>query len=98
MAAVSENVHASWSGKGHELPTSKRVLSAERQLALVDRVIASEARAAELAAVTTLTPGEQLLVEQQLQAMRRSTAWRVGRVVTIPIRAGRKLLRRVSRS
>jgi hypothetical protein len=94
---MSESAEDSWAGHGVEIPTSDRVLSAERQLALVDRVLGLEAKLAEAAVVTTLTPTEQLRTEQQLATLRASLAWRVGRAATAPMRAGRSVFRRVTR-
>jgi hypothetical protein len=94
---VSEKPATTWSAKNVELPTSKRVLSAERQLALVDRVIGAEAHAAEVGAVSSLTQTEQLRAEQQLQRMRDSPEWRIGRLATMPARLARRVLRRVAR-
>jgi hypothetical protein len=75
-----------------EVPTTSEHLSAERQLALVDRLIGLEAENAELAVKVALTPSEQLRVEQQIARMRASFEWRVGRVVTAPFRAVRRWL------
>lgn len=76
-----------------EDPTKPEHLEAERQLALVDRLIGLEAENAELAVSTALTPSEQLRVEQQIGRMRNSLEWRVGRVLTAPVRAIRRLRR-----
>ena len=92
---VDKEASTSWSAPGVEIPVSKRLLSAERQLALVDRVIGLEARVAELGAVTTLTPTEQLRAEQQLSRLRDSPAWRIGRAATLPARAARRVAGRV---
>jgi hypothetical protein len=70
-----------------EVPTTPEHLAAERQLALVDRLIGLEAENAQLAVSTALAPSEQLRVEQQIARMRASFEWRVGRVVTAPFRA-----------
>lgn len=63
-----------------------RALSLEEQLELVDRVKSLEAEVAQLRAVGPLTPTEQLDARQQLLTLRGSLPWRVGRVVTIPMR------------
>jgi hypothetical protein len=94
---MSESAEDSWAAHGIEIPTSERVLSAERQLALVDRILGLEARLAERSVVTTLTPTEQLRTEQQLAKLQASLAWRVGRAATAPMRAGRSAFRRVTR-
>jgi hypothetical protein len=92
---VAEKNKKSWSAPGVEIPVSKRLLTAERQLALVDRIIGLEAQVAELGAVTTLTPTEQLRAEQQLSRLRDSPAWRIGRAATLPVRAARRVAGRV---
>jgi hypothetical protein len=94
---VAENGKKSWSARGIELPMSKRLLTAERQLALVDRIIGLEAQVAECGAVTTLTPTEQLRAEQQLQRLRDSPAWRIGRATTLPARLARRVVGRVTK-
>lgn len=76
----------SWSGPEAELPGDDRGLSLEQQLALVDRVKSLEAQLAQLSGGRRLSPTAQLDAEQQLIAMRASLPWRVGRVVTIPLR------------
>jgi hypothetical protein len=63
-----------------------RALSLEQQLELVDRVKSLEAEVAQLRAVGPLTPTEQLDARQQLLKLRGSLPWRVGRVMTIPVR------------
>jgi len=68
--------------------------AARRQLALVDRMLGLEARNAELAIATRLTPSEQLAVEARLERMRSSASWRVGRVITAPVRMLRRRLGR----
>ncbi|MEO8908024.1 MAG: hypothetical protein ABI310_08105 [Microbacteriaceae bacterium] len=93
---MAERGKKSWSAPGVELPVSKRLLTAERQLALVDRVLGLEAQVAELGAVTTLTPTEQLRAEQQLQRLRDSPAWRIGRAATLPARVARRAIGRVT--
>ncbi|TXN28789.1 hypothetical protein [Lacisediminihabitans profunda] len=89
---------APWAGREDEATAPTRSLSPEQQLELIDRVKGLEARLAQVAATRELTPTEQLSAEQQLLELRRSLPWRVGRVVTIPVRvlqrAGRRLRRR----
>jgi len=71
-----------------------RALSLEQRLALVDRVKSLEAEVAQLRAVVPLTPTEQLDARQQLLKLRGSLPWRVGRVVTIPVRVIDRAVRR----
>jgi hypothetical protein len=73
-----------------------RVLSLEQQLRLVDRVKSLEAQLAQLSEGRRLSPTAQLDAEQQLIAMRASPPWRVGRIVTIPLRILPRLRRRSS--
>lgn len=91
----------SWTGPEAEIdaePTGPdRMLSLERQLQLVDRVKSLEARLAQLSNTRPSTPSEQLSAEQQLLALRASLPWRVGRVVTIPVRVAQRLLKRGTR-
>lgn len=68
-----------------ESPRSRASDDYERQLGLVDRVLGLEAQVAELSVDFDLTPSEKLRVEQQLDQMRRSLGWRVGRIVTAPM-------------
>lgn len=51
-----------------------------RQLALVDRIIGLEAEVAHLKTITSTE-----LVRQQLDAVRSSATWRVGRAVLAPL-------------
>jgi hypothetical protein len=79
---------------GAESPSTPETTSAERQLELVDRILGLEAQVAELSISTTLTPSEQLRVEQQLARTYTSVTWRVGSVVAAPLRLiGRRLTR-----
>jgi hypothetical protein len=55
-------------------------------------LIGLEVENAELSVTTSLTPSEQLRLEQQVARMRSSLEWRVGRVVTAPFRAVRRQL------
>jgi len=66
----------------------------ERQLGLVDRVLGLEAQVAELSIDFDLTPSEKLRVEQQLDQMRRSLGWRVGRVIAAPVTLARRRYQR----
>ncbi len=84
----------SWSGPEARLPDENRLLSLEQQLILVDRVKSLEARLAQVSEGRHLSPTAQLDAEQQLIAMRASLPWRVGRVVTIPLRVLQRLRRR----
>lgn len=68
----------------------------ENLLQLSDRIMSLEAELAQVSTGRVLTPTEQLDAEQQLIAMRASLPWRVGRVVTIPLRVVRRMLRRTS--
>ncbi|MFC6354784.1 hypothetical protein [Luethyella okanaganae] len=62
-------------------------MTLERQLALVDRVLGLEAELAERSAVSSLTPADQLSVEERLDRLQRSPSWRIGRLMTSPFRA-----------
>jgi hypothetical protein len=75
-----------WTGPEDQTLVSGRLLSLEGQLELVNRVKSLEAELAEVTLARQLTPTEQLSAEQQLLELRRSLPWRVGRVVTIPVR------------
>lgn len=77
-----------------EPTNAQRVASAERQLALVDRVLGLEAALAEQTVASALTPSEQLIAERQLVRLRGSAAWRIGQVATAPARVARRTLRR----
>lgn len=85
----------SWAAPDVEIPVSKRLMSAERQLALVDRIIGLEAQLAELSASATLRPSEQLRVEQQLKQVQNSTSFRVGKMLVAPAGVAKYRLKRV---
>lgn len=85
-----------WVGPEDELEGVDRMHSLENLLQLSDRIMSLEAELAQVSAVRMLTPTEQLDAEQQLIAMRASLPWRVGRVVTIPLRIVQRMLRRNS--
>lgn len=92
--AASETDGSSWVGPEAELLGADRLLALEKQLALVDRVRSLEAEIAQLRGSAALSPTATLDAEQQLLAMRSSMIWRVGRVVTFPLRAAQRVLRR----
>lgn len=68
--------------------------SFERQLSLVDRVLGLEAQLAELSIVFDLTPSEKLRAEQQIDRMRSSLGWRIGKVIAAPALIMRRRMRR----
>jgi len=81
-----------WKAPEADPAAETRIATIERELALVDRVLGLEAQVAELAIQSSLTPSDQLRVEQQLAQLRRSATWRVGRIVTSPLRVARRVL------
>lgn len=83
---MAEADRGSWTGPEAELPSDGRGLSLEQQLTLIDRVKSLEARLAQVSGGRRLYPTAQLDAEQQLISMRASLPWRVGRIVTIPVR------------
>jgi hypothetical protein len=93
-----ESAHRSsgsgWAGPEDRTIASDRLLSLEGQLELVNRVKSLEAELAQVTLTRKLTPTEQLSAEQQLLELRRSLPWRVGRVVTIPVRVIQRAIRR----
>ena len=86
-----------WVGPEDEFEGVDRMHSLENLLQLSDRIMSLESELAQVSAVRVLTPTEQLDAEQQLIAMRASLPWRVGRVVTIPVRIVQRMLRRNSK-
>ena len=82
-----------------EYVVDDRILTAERHLALVDRVIGLEAELAQVSAVSSLSLLDQLTAARELAAVKRSRAWRVGRLAVAPVafaeRASRVLRRRL---
>ena len=94
---MTDSEGAAWTGPEAELDARQRMLALEHQLELMDRVKSLEARLAQLSVGASLTPSEQLSAEQQLLALRESLPWRVGRVVTIPVRVIGRVLRRGTR-
>ena len=91
---MTDSKDGPWTGPEAELDRSQRMLAREHQLELVDRVKSLEAQLAQLSAGAPLTPSDQLSAEQQLLALRESLPWKVGRIVTIPVRVLGRLLRR----
>lgn len=81
-----------------ESPRTAQSDAYERQLALVDRILGLEAQVAELSIAFDLAPSETLRAEQQIDRMRASLGWRVGRVISAPALVARRRLRRVGRS
>lgn len=59
-----------------------------RQLALVDRIIGLEAEVAHLKSITSAE-----LIREQVEAIRSSATWRVGRVVIAPLTIVKRILR-----
>ena len=86
---MSEN----WQAAEADLPAVDHLLASEAQLALRDEVIGLRAELAQHSGESTLTPGQQLAVEQRLLEVQRSLAWRVGRKLTAPIRALQRIAR-----
>jgi hypothetical protein len=76
---------------------------AERQLGLVDRLLGLEAQVAELsvrlghAPVSSGIEQDLVRTRTELDAVYRSATWKVGLVVSFPIRAVRKILKLVTR-
>ncbi|TFC01211.1 hypothetical protein [Cryobacterium mannosilyticum] len=91
---MTEPNQQSWSAPEAEVSGQERLISLERQLALIDRVIGLEAQVAELAIADSLTPSAELAAQRQLALMRQSSAWRMGRLVTAPIRVAQRIVRR----
>lgn len=83
-----------WVGPEGEIESVDRLHSLENLLQLTDRIKSLEAELTQVSTTRALTPTEQLDAEQQLIAMRASPPWRVGRVVTIPLRIVQRMLRR----
>jgi hypothetical protein len=86
-----------WAGREDDAEAQTRSLSLEQQLELIDRVKSLEAQLAQVTANRHLTPTEQLSAEQQLLEFRRSLPWRVGRMVTVPVRVLQRAARRLRR-
>lgn len=84
-------------GPETEIESVARLHSLENLLQLTDRIKSLEAELRQVSTTRALTPTEQLDAEQQLIAMRASPPWRVGRVVTIPLRIVQRMLRRNSK-
>lgn len=74
-----------WTGSSRESLQSRTTEDYERELALVDRVLGLEAQLAEQSVDFGLTPSEQLRAEQQIDRMRASLGWRVGRILSAPV-------------
>lgn len=78
--------------------SAEHSLSPEQQLELIDRVKSLESELAQVIVTRAVTPTEQLDAELRVVELRTSLQWRVGRIVTIPVRVvERRILRRRSR-
>lgn len=64
-----------------------------RQLALVDRIIGLEG---ELAHLRSVTPGAEHASQRQVDLMRGSLTWKVGRAVLTPVRAVKWVSRKLT--
>jgi hypothetical protein len=64
--------------------------SLERELELEDRIRGLRAQLAERRPAERLTPSESLRAEQELALMRSSATWKIGRIVTGPLRRLRR--------
>jgi hypothetical protein len=95
QAVVTDASSRPWVGREDEPPVSQHSLSPEQQLELIDRVKSLEAELAQVSVTRPLTPTEQLSAELQLLELRRSLPWRVGRIVTIPVRLIQRAARRL---
>ena len=93
-SAVINSSSEPWVGPEGEIESVDRLHSLESLLQLTDRIKSLEAELTQVSTTRALTPTEQLDAEQQLIAMRASPPWRVGRVVTIPLRIVQRMLRR----
>jgi hypothetical protein len=91
--SVAPNAHWSQGRPGTEL--DPREAARESRLELLDRVIGLEQQLNELQTANLLSPSETIAVEQRLASMESSAAWRVGRIVTLPLRAIRVVARRL---
>lgn len=91
--SVAPNAHWSQGRPGTEL--DQHEAATESRLELLDRVIGLEQQLSELQSANLLSPSETVAVEQRLASMQSSAAWRVGRIVTLPLRAMRVVARRL---
>lgn len=90
---MTESQDGAWTGPEAALAAHERMLALEQQLRLVDRVRSLEAQLAQLSPGIPVAPSEQLNAEQQLLAFRASLPWRVGRLVTYPVRVAQRAVR-----
>ena len=74
---------------------ARNSLSLELQLELVDRVRALEAELAQISHPRSLSATEQLDAEKLLLELRNSLPWRVGRILTMPLRVAQRTVRRI---
>lgn len=81
-----------------ESPRTSQSDAYERQLALINRILGLEAQVAELSIAFDLAPSQTLRAEQQIDRMRSSLGWRVGRVISAPVLLAKRRLRRAGRS
>ncbi|WP_159604653.1 hypothetical protein [Agromyces humi] len=91
--SVAPNAHWSQGRSCTELDPQEA--ANESRLELLDRVIGLEQQLNELQTANLLSPSETIAVEQRLASMHASAAWRVGRIVTLPLRAARVVARRL---
>lgn len=66
-------------------------------LELRDRVIGLEQQLNEVVASQSADPSARVLAERELAQLKASVAFRVGRLVTLPVRVARVIVRRVLR-
>jgi hypothetical protein len=95
MDAAGDAGTGAWTGPEVEAAAPGRLLPLERQLELVDRVRRLEAELEQLSSTRHLTPSETLSAERQLVELRNSLPWRVGRIITIPVRVAQRAARRL---
>lgn len=82
--------------RGDALPTPA-MIEAERELALIDRVIGLETQVDELRRLDRLDPASALVQRESVAALKQTLTWRAGRIVTLPIRVARVAKRVVLR-
>jgi len=92
VAPVEAGPRASWTSSAEVVPGAEQRDRA-RELQLVDRVLGLEAENARLSTRHLLTPTAELAAEERLEQLSESAAWRLGWLLTSPLRIVRRAKR-----
>lgn len=83
---MAQQQSISWTDDRPEALPSVEVLTAERELELLDRVSGLERQLEELRSESLLDPASAHTQQESVTALMTSLTWKAGRVVTLPVR------------